>query len=559
MLIQLKLKNIALIEIIEINFEKGLNILTGDSGSGKSLILDSLKVLFGGTNIPLNHLIRPGKDNCLIEAKFYSTSNINDWLIKKGFHKTSSQLVIKRKSYKKNNKILSQFTLNDQLINKKLLSELGLLLIDFAGQSETFLFDSQEYRRLIIDDLGSKELKTVNKNIKNTWKKSEALKEVLNKKIDSSRKQQENNLALKEMFRILDQANLNSRDEILELESKENKLANNFEINNSIQALLNNLNNFSHEEPSVGLLINQSLKHLNKISEFDIKIKEFREKLINIQNDVENLTFELNSYIQEFESSDRSLEEVQNRLFFLKNLERTFLLGLPKLIEKRDQLKNYFSNDDNDKNIKKLQIQISSMQSNLNSLFILQSLERKKVANQLEESVISTLKNLGLENANFTVEFKECIPSGEGIHNINFLFSANPDQKLAPLSKVISGGEMSRFLLAIKSNISKKANTFYLDEIDNGLSGKSLSSLVELIKKISQQRQVLCITHQPFLAAAGKGHFKVKKNVINGVTFTSITKLTTTKERQNELIELIGGGSGEANNYASILLQRAAA
>ena len=108
MLIQLKIENIALIEIIEINFEKGLNIITGDSGSGKSLILDSLNVLFGGTNIPLKHLIRPGKDQCLIEAKFSSSFQINNWLISNGFKITSSELQIKRKSYKKNNKILSK-------------------------------------------------------------------------------------------------------------------------------------------------------------------------------------------------------------------------------------------------------------------------------------------------------------------------------------------------------------------------------------------------------------------------------------------------------------------
>ena len=106
--------------------------------------------------------------------------------------------------------------------------------------------------------------------------------------------------------------------------------------------------------------------------------------------------------------------------------------------------------------------------------------------------------------------------SSEGIDNIKFLFSANPDQQLAPLSKVISGGEMSRFLLAFKSSITKKPNTFFLDEIDNGLSGKSLFSLVNLIKKFSQQKQVLCITHQPFLAASGSVHFKVSKNVIDG-------------------------------------------
>ena len=145
------------------------------------------------------------------------------------------------------------------------------------------------------------------------------------------------------------------------------------------------------------------------------------------------------------------------------------------------------------------------------------------------------------------------------IDDINFLFSANPDQKLAPLSNVISGGEMSRFLLAIKSSISKKPNTFFLDEIDSGLSGKSLFSLVELIKEISKNQQVLCITHQPFLAARGSAHFKVNKNVIDGITYTSIVKLTTKNQRKNELIELIGGGSCEVNEYASRLLDRSAA
>ena len=118
---------------------------------------------------------------------------------------------------------------------------------------------------------------------------------------------------------------------------------------------------------------------------------------------------------------------------------------------------------------------------------------------------------------------------------------------------------MSRFLLAIKSSISKKPNTFFLDEIDNGLSGKSLFSLVHLIKEISKNQQVLCITHQPFLAAGGLAHFKVNKNVIDGVTYTSISKLTTQKQRKHELMELIGGGSCEVNDYASKLLEREAA
>ena len=173
----------ALIEIIEINFEKGLNIITGDSGSGKSLILDSLNVLFGGSNIPLKHLIRPGKDHCVIEAKFSSSLHINNWLINYGFQSSTSVLNIKRKSYRKNKKVLSKYSLNNYSINKKLLEELGRLLIDFVGQSDTFIFDSQAQRRLIIDDLCSKEFKDNSLKIKNIWRESKVLKVVLQNSI----------------------------------------------------------------------------------------------------------------------------------------------------------------------------------------------------------------------------------------------------------------------------------------------------------------------------------------------------------------------------------------
>ena len=559
MLIKLKIENIALIEIIEINFEKGLNIITGDSGSGKSLILDSLNVLFGGTNIPLKHLIRPGKDFCVIEAIFSSSSQINNWLISNGFGITSSELQIKRKSYKKNNKVLSKFSLNNLSINKQSLEKLGHYLIDFAGQSDTFIFDSLDKRRLIIDDLCSQEFRDTSERIKSIWGETKVLKGLMDEKIEFSRNQEEKNLAIKHMLKSLEEADLNSSEEILELELLENKLVNNLEINNSIKSSLENLNNFSHDEPSVTSFINQSLKILNKTADFDLKIQKFREKLLNIQADVEDLILSLNSYLQDIENHESNLPEIQKRLFFLKNLERTFSLDLPNLIQKRDQLKKYFHNNDQDDEICSLKSQINNLQSNLNSLFVIQSNERKKVAKKLQNSIILILRNLGLENANFSIQFSECKPSVDGIDNVDFLFSANPDQKLAPLSSVISGGEMSRFLLAIKSSISKKPNTFFFDEIDNGLSGKSLFSLFELIKEISKDQQVLCITHQPFLAAGGLAHFKVNKNVIDGITYTSILKLTTKKQRKHELIELIGGGFSEANDYASRLLDRAAA
>ncbi len=559
MLIQLILKNIALIEIIEINFEKGLNIFTGDSGSGKSLILDSLNVLFGGSNIPLNHLIRPGKEECLIEAKFSNSSKLVDWLCKNGFNKISGEIIVKRKTYKKNNKIISKYTINNVPITKKFLEDLGLLLIDFAGQTDTFLFNNQDYRRLIIDDLAPKDLKMISSQIKNTWHELQILKKTREEKMESLKREEENNFAIKEMHKILEEAHLNSCDEIVELQSKEVRLSSNFDITSSLQLSLENLNSYNNEFPSVSTLISESIKQLRKAEEYDSKIKHLNEDLLNIQNDVENLIFALTEYLEQIDNDDISLEEIQKRLFYLQNLERTFSLELPELILKRDELKNFIDKNLFEEEIKKLDVQINKLQASLDSFFEIQSSYRRETANKLQNSVISILNNLGLENADFLIDFKKVAPSSEGNENIDFLFSANPDQKLAPLSKVISGGEMSRFLLAIKSSISKKPNTFFLDEIDNGLSGKSLHALVDLIKLISQERQVLCITHQPFLAATGNSHYKVMKNVINGITFTSISKLISKKERQNELIELIGGGFSEANNYASTLIDRSAA
>ncbi len=559
MLIQLKLQNLALIEIIEINFEKGLNIFTGDSGSGKSLILDSLNVLFGGTNIPLKHLIRPGKKECLIQAKFSNSLKVADWLQRNGFQKILGEIFIKRKSYRTNNKVITKYTINNISISKKLLEDLGLLLIDFAGQSDGVLYDNEDYRRLIIDDLGSIELKKINFQIKSKWNQLNILKKRREDKKQIFKKKEENNFVLKEMYKILEEADLHAYDEIEELKLKECRLSNNFDISNSIQSSLDNLNNFKNDVPSISALITQSIKQLNKVVEFDSRINEMNTNLINIQNDVENLIFSLTEYLEEVKNEDNSLDEIQKRLFYLRNLERTFSLELPQLILKRDELKTLIDKNLYEEEIKELDIQIKKLKDNLDILYEIQSTQRRATANHLQDSVMSILKNLGLENANFLINFVKVNPNSEGNEYIDFLFSANPDQKLASLSKVISCGEMSRFLLAIKSSISKKSNTFFLDEIDSGLSGKSLYSLVDLIKFMAQERQVLCITHQPFLAAAGNTHFKVKKNVINGTTFTSITKLTTKKDRQNELIELIGGGFSEANNYASSLIDRAAA
>ena len=559
MLKKLKLKNVALVEIIEINFEKGLNVFTGESGSGKSLILDSLDSLFGGTNIPLNHLIRPGKNECLIQAKFEITPFVKKFLENNNQLSSNNELIISRNSVIKGSKIISRFTINGKKANKKFLVHLGSLLVDFAGQNDTFLFNSQDFLRNILDETGSRQLKDLNTSIQKIYKKCNDLRKNIKSKLETLQKDKDNYFANTKILQILEEANLTNENEIVFLKSKQLKLANNYELKNKLNLILTFLGDFSNENNSANSFIAESIKHLDKLIKYDDSIQHLSDKLINSQTQIEEVVFSIISYLESLDNEEDNLEEVQARLFKLQNLEKTFSLELSSLIHKRDELRKLPSLDLSYKEIENLNNELSFLNTKFQKLLKEQSLNRHMVAAKLEKLVLKTLNELGLRNANFAIEIRKIEPAQHGSDFISFLFSANPDQELAPISSVISGGEMSRFLLALKFNLSKFTNSIFFDEIDNGLSGKSMLTTINLIKKNALKQQTLCITHHPLLAASADMHYKVQKTLKNGFTTTTIKKLTTKSEIQNELAELIGGGFKEASNYALTLINKAAA
>jgi len=556
---RLKLENLALIEIIEINFKKGLNVFTGESGSGKSLILDSLNSLFGGTNIPLNHLIRPGKNECLIQAIFEISPFVRNFLVNNNQLIPNNKITISRNSFIKDSKIVSKFTINGKGVKKKLLVELGSLLIDFAGQNDSFLFNSQFYLRNILDETGSKKLKDLNIDIHKTYKQLNDLRKDMELKVENLQKNKENYFANTKILQILEEANLTNEDEITLLKTKQLKLANNYELKNKLNLIASFLSDFRTNNNCATGFISESIKHLNRLIRYDQSIQNLSDKLINSQTQIEEVVFSISSYLELIDNDEDKLDVVQARLFKLQNLEKTFSLNLPSLINKRDELRKLPSFDRSNEEIETLKNELRYLNCKFQKLLNEQSLERQIVAAKLEKKVSITLKELGLINAKFAIKINKIEPTQHGSDFIQFLFSANPDQKLAPISSVISGGEMSRFLLALKFNLSKFTDTIFFDEIDNGLSGKSLLSTINLIKKIALNQQILCITHHPLLASSADIHYKVQKNISDGYTSTTLKNLITTKEKQHELAELIGGGFKEASNYALTLLNKAAA
>ncbi len=562
MLKRLKLQNVALIEIIEINFEKGLNVFTGESGSGKSLILDSLNSLFGGTNIPLNHLIRPGKTECLIQARFDLTPCVRNWLENNNFSssiKNADELNIERRSVVKNSKIISKFYLNQISLKRKYLESLGTILLDFAGQSDTFLFSSKDYPLSIIDGFGNESLKEINLKVKTLWRQCKEIEDQLDLKLLKLKKDKDKFNNSSKMLKILEDSNLNDVNEIDLLKTKQIKLANNFELKNLITDSLLLIDDSNYEANTISSFIGEIIKFIKKVIQYDQNANNFYDQIISIESQLEDFKLSLNEYLYEIDNDDNNLNIIQQRIFELQNIEKSFSMNLPDLIKKRDELRNFGDFNYKEDEINQLKDNLKDLNTKLIDLYKMQSKIRKEVAEKLETSVTSLFTDLGLQNSIFKIDFKPTENSCNGQEEIKFLFSANPDQSLAPLSQVISGGEMSRFLLALKSQISDISSTLFFDEIDNGLSGKSLLALIRLMKNISSKRQVLCITHHPLLAASANVHFKVKKNIKNGFTCTSLSKLTTKKERQREIAELIGGGFEEASDYALTLIDKAAA
>ena len=562
MLKRLKLQNVALIEIIEINFEKGLNVFTGESGSGKSLILDSLNSLFGGSNIPLNHLIRPGQTECFIQAKFDLTPCVKNWLDNNNFLsniENVDELNIERKSVVKNSKIISKFYLNQISLKRKYLESLGTQLLDFAGQSDTFLFSSKDYPMSIIDGLGNDSLKEINLKVKTLWRKGKEIEDQLDLKLLKLEKDKDKFNTSSKMLRVLEDSNLNDVNEIDLLKIKQIKLANNFELKNLIKDSLSLIDDSNYEANTVSSYVGEIIKFIKKVIQYDQNANNFYDQIISIKSQLEDFKLSLNEYLYDMDNDDNNLNVIQQRIFELQNIEKSFSMNLPDLIKKRDELRNFGDFNYKKDEINQLKDNLRDLNIKLIDLYKMQSERRKEVAERLETSVTSLFTDLGLQNSIFKIDFKPTENSCNGYDEIKFLFSANPDQSLAPLSQIISGGEMSRFLLALKSQISDISSTLFFDEIDNGLSGKSLLALIRLMKNISSKRQVLCITHHPLLAASANVHFKVQKNIKNGFTCTSLSKLKTKKERQSEIAELIGGGFEEASDYALTLIDKAAA
>ena len=561
MLNSLRFQNIALFGDLEIDFDTGFTVFTGQTGSGKSIFIDTLNALLANKKTLLdNRLVAKGSTYSSIEAAFIPLPKTKNWLVNQEFD-VSDELIVTREWRLKDNKYKSRFRINGVLVNRDQISKLRLLLLDFTLQGDTYILNSPINQLNLIDSLNIKKVErfiaTVNQDWKSWHECNLKLTQAQDKIIDVKNEFDKMQFIYQDLVKL----ELEDPNEITNLEIDENRLSNLFRLQEGVKSLLIRLNESLDEYPSLLDHTNFCINELKLLSQIDSSLESIFHKFSSLTNNFYDLIYEIKDYEKTLEIDPSFLNQLQVRLSTLKFYQKKYQKTIPQLITYQKELVNYLSLNDNTTNIEQLAAleqkkRLIRDQSNLELSNI-----RKTIAIQLEEQLIKSLKELGIPNVRFKVVFEVSEANVNGIDKVKFMFSANPDLPLAPLSEIASGGEKSRVLLAIKAIFASfdQTNLLIFDEIDSGVSGSVSSYVAKLLHELSSHRQVFCVTHQPLIAAFADNHFSFKKSVIDGNTISKLTNLEQIPDRQKELALLAGGELVEANAYAASLLEHKAA
>ncbi len=562
MLTGLRLDNIALIERLELAFEQGFSVLTGETGAGKSLLLDALDALLGGMQgTTAGRLVRTGCDRAVIEATFTPDPAARRWLQEHQFDDDGGDLVLSREWRRQDERLSSRSRLNGTVVNRQQLLELRPLLIDLTVQGQTQQLAYAGQQRRWIDRLGGEPLAQCLRTVSASWQVwQNCHAEVLKLETDRRRfkEQQEEQDAL---LMELEAASLDDPAEIQQLEQEQDRLVHGVRLLEGLAVLIGRLQDGAEQAPSALDHLTACCHELQQLQSLDSSLSVSAERCLDMEAGLLDLIRSIEAYGASLESDPERLGELQERLALLKRLERRYGVELKVLIERRDTLRDQNAAGGADAALDVLRDQEQEARKHRDSCNQSLTVLRQASAACLEERLMTHLRPMGLENVRFRVDFSAVEPMDLGADAICFLFSANPGQPLSPLAEVASGGEMSRFLLALKTCLADVdgSSTLLFDEIDSGVSGRVSGEMANLLRTMAKNRQVFCVTHQPLVAAAADHHFRVSKEVVDGETRSRVSHLRDTQARRQELAELAGGDFDDAQAYAASLLEQRAA
>ena len=535
MLLEISIKNFAIIEAISLNFEKGMTVLTGETGAGKSIIIDAMNLMLGAR--ATTDVIRHGAPKAEIEGLF---SFENSRLLKEIFEEQGLEMgdeIIIRREILQNGRSVSR--VNGQMVNLSVLRAIGQHLVDIHGQHDQEELMRPQLHIQMLDEFGDAAFL----DLKETYQTSFDAYRKMRKQVLEVKKNQQEHKARIEMLEFqmaeIEAANLQAGED-LALNQERDKLLNH---KNIADTLTNAYSMLDNEEFSSLANVRSAMNDMESVEEYDPEYREISSSLSETYYVLEDITKRLEDIIEDLDFDGNRLMQVENRLDLLNTITRKYggtvddvLLYFTKITEEYNLLTgNNLSSEDMEAELKKLEVNLVDLAGQLASA-------RHDLAQQLEAEIKQELQDLYMEKAQFQVRFSKSKFSREGNEAVEFYISTNPGEDFKPLVKVASGGELSRLMLAIKSAFSRKEGktSIVFDEVDTGVSGRVAQAIAQKIHKIGQHGQVLAISHLPQVIAIADYQFFIEK-ISDEHSTVSTVRLLTLEERVEEVAKMLAG------------------
>ena len=547
MLAHLTISDFAIISHLDVQFRPGLNILSGETGAGKSIIISAVNLILGGR--AYSDLIRTGSEEAKVEALFVLPRNasVGNLLKDMGFP-FEEELLIKRYIPREGrNKIV----INGSLATLQTLSRIGVLLMNVSGQHEHQLLLRPENHLYLLDDFGG--LTGERLQLNERFSKYQAIREKaasLQRQVHEGEERQE--LARFQMDEI-DRAGIKEgEDSALEKEKKRLQYAEQL-----MELVKETYQELYEREGSTLSGLSSCLRKLDKAAVMDPSLKNTQDNVISAKVLLEEVALDLRGYQHTLLSDPRRLNEVEERLQLLNRLKRKYGPSLEEIGRFRDQISHMMEDlDEKRKDLESLQKEFNNVEGEIVRQSSLLSEKRKGVAADFEEAIKSELRLLDMGGTQFEVRFQLDDVAGafeqtpmkslkpDGSDRVEFMLSPNVGEELKPLARIASGGELSRIMLAMKTVLGRTTSveTIIFDEVDSGIGGGTAEVVGEKLRSLAQVHQILCITHLPQIASKGPTHFLVRKRIMDGRTDAVIGELNS-EERVKEIARLLGGKS----------------
>ncbi len=536
MLRNLYIENIAVIEKTTIDFTEGLNVLTGETGAGKSIVIDSINAILG--NRTSRDLIRSGAENAFVSAEFTDLSErAMSALEEYGFQPEEDGSVLVQRELTLSGK--GKCRVNGRPTTVSVLKGLGEYLIDIHGQHASYELMSPELHITYIDKLG--ELEEELSGYRDAYREYSRLRSELNKaSIDESERARKIDL-LRYQVDELEQADFYV-GEYEELTEKKRMIENREKISFALNCSQEYLNGGEENDGALSLL-EMACDRLSDIADVMPETDTVTKRLQSAVYELEDCREEIISMIASADNEGDDPDEIEERLDLIYTLGKKYGASIEEMLEFLDKAKKELSYLEKfDENREELVRNCNKAKEKAEKLASALSEKRKKVSEEFKDSVKREMTYLDMPNVELVIKQEQCELNNNGCDRIEILISTNPGELPKPVAKIASGGELSRMMLAIKNVLAGKddIDTLIFDEVDTGISGSAAQKVGFKLKEVSKSRQVLCVTHLAQIASLADSHFKIVKTVSDGKTYTNVTFLDHDGQR-NELARIIGG------------------